>query len=505
MSIAAADHDANHSRTTRIAVRTAVAVLLSCMPACFAMRPSHGGGQTGFSAPRTVDAKSVAVPSGYRIEAVATGLNLPTGVAFDGDGRAYVTEAGYSYGELWSTPRLVRVERDGRLTGIAAGRDAPWNGVAYRDGAFFVAAAGHRDGGRIIRVGMDGSVTTLVDSLPSQGDHHTNGPVVGPDGYVYFGQGTATNSGVVGEDSYEYGWLQRHPEFHDVPCRDVTLAGRNFTSSNPLTPAANDEVSTGAFVPFGTATRAGQVIRGRVPCGGAVFRVRTSGGAPELVAWGFRNPFGLAFAPDGQLYTTENAFDVRGSRPVFGTGDVLWRVTPGAWYGWPDYHAGRVLADTQWYKPRGRPAPGVVLAAAPGTPPTPAAVLGVHSSSNGLDFSRSAAFGHVGQAFIAQFGDMAPEVGKVLTPVGFKVVRVDVRTGVIEDFAANRGSENGPASRLGTGGLERPVAARFDPSGAALYVVDFGVMTMDPEPHPRPGTGVLWRITRDAATASTAR
>ena len=94
-------------------------------------------------------------------------------------------------------------------------------------------------------------------------------------------------------------------------------------------------------------------------------------------------------------------------------------MQPGAWYGWPDYHAAHALSDTEWFKPRGKPAPGFVLATHPGTPPQPTAVLGVHSSSNGLDFARSAAFGHVGDAFIAQFGDMAPNVGKVLSPVGF--------------------------------------------------------------------------------------
>jgi len=459
------------------------------------MRSSKGGGQAEFSSPRRAEPQAVALPAGYRIEVVATGLNLPTGVAFDEAGRVYVTEAGYSYGELWTTPRLVRVEPGGRLTQIAAGTGAPWNGLAFHDGAFYVAAAGHRDGGRILRIALDGATTTLVDSLPSFGDHHTNGPVVGPDGFVYFGQGTATNAGVVGLDNFAFGWLKRHPEFHDVPCRDVTLAGRNYTTPNPLT-EADDEATTGAYVPFGTSTAPGQVVRGRLPCGGAIMRVRASGGPLELVAWGLRNPFGLAFAPDGRLYTAENSFDERGSRGVFGTGDVLYRIEPGAWYGWPDYHAGRSLADTQWYKPRGEPAPGLVLASHPARPPAPAAVLGVHSSSNGLDFSRSAAFGHVGDAFVAQFGDMAPNVGKVLSPVGFKVVRVDVSSGVIEDFATNPGKTNGPASWLGSTGLERPVAARFDPAGTALYVVDFGVMTIGDQPRPVAGTGVLWRITR---------
>jgi hypothetical protein len=36
------------------------------------------------------------------------------------------------------------------------------------------------------------------------------------------------------------------------------------------------------------------------------------------------------------------------------------------------------------------------------------------------------------------------------------------------------------AARQCGGGLERPVAVRFDPGGTSLYVVDFGVMTVSP-------------------------
>jgi glucose/arabinose dehydrogenase len=72
-------------------------------------------------------------------------------------------------------------------------------------------------------------------------------------------------------------------------------------------------------------------------------------------------------------------------------------------------------------------------------PPRPAAILDVHSSSTGIDFSRSPEFGYVGDAFIAQFGDQAPATGKVFAPVGFKLVRVNVKTGVIHEFAVNRG------------------------------------------------------------------
>jgi glucose/arabinose dehydrogenase len=222
-------------------------------------------------------------------------------------------------------------------------------------------------------------------------------------------------------------------------------------------------------------------------------RVSPTGGGPELVAWGFRNPFGLAFSPDGQLYVSDNGYDDRGSRPVFGTGDWLWRVEPGAWYGWPDNAGGKPLGAR--FKPPWKKAPAPILAKAPGTPPSPVATFGVHSSADGLDFSRAERFGHVGEAFVAVFGDMAPNVGKVLHPVGFDVVRVDVATGVIEEFATNKGRTRGPASELGTHGLERPVAVRFDPTGESLYIVDFGVLTTNGgESQPRTDTGVLWRV-----------
>jgi glucose/arabinose dehydrogenase len=479
------------------AQRLALASLLGplLLAGCFPVLPSAGGGQTTFEPPRRTDPSDVALPTGYRAEVVAEGLNLPTDVAFDDQGRLYVLEAGYSYGELFSEPRLLRLEEDGPPTVIASGTNPPWNGVDFADGAFFVAG-GHVDGGEILRIESDGSMSTVIGNLPSFGDHHTNGPLASDDGWLYFGQGTATNSGVVGTDNFEFGWLPRNPEFHDVPCEDIVLNGSNYPTPNPLT-EASDRVVTGAYVPFGTPTRAGQTIRGELPCSGAIMRVRPDGSDLELVAWGLRNPFGLAWGAGGGLLASENSFDERGSRPVFGTGDLLWRIQPGTWYGWPDYWSGRPLDDEEWFSPVGEDAPGFLLAEHPEAPPEPLAFLGVHSSSNGLDVSRQPGFGFVGDIFIAQFGDMSPGVGKVLEPVGFKLIRVD-REGRIFDFASNRGDRNGPASNLGTAGLERPVSVVFGPEGESLYVVDFGVMTIGPQgPEPRPNTGVVWRISRE--------
>lgn len=484
----------------RLSIVAVTAALASSLAGCYSILPSSGGGQAATSSVRTADPADVSVPPGYKVEVVATGLTFPTGVAFDNNRVPHVVESGYSYGEVFTTPRLLRVNKDGSTVEVArGGKNGPWNGVAYSAGAFFVAEGGQLEGGRILRITPDGSTSIVAENLPSHGDHHTNGPAVGPDGMIYFAQGTATNSGIVGEDNRKYGWLERFPKFHDIPCRDVTLAGVDYkTSDEPATPDLPSAL-TGAFVPYGTSTSPGQVVRGQLPCGGAVMKVAPSGGQLELVAWGFRNPFGIAFSPDGQLYLTENGYDDRGSRPVWGAPDVLWRVTPGTWYGWPDYAEGLPI-DQELFKVPGTGTPRRVLAKQPNPPPRPVASLGVHASSNGIDFSRSRAFGQVGQAFIAEFGDMAPETGKSLHPVGFRVIRVDVANGRIEDFMVNRGDKNGPATKIGGAGLERPLGVRFDPAGTALYVADFGIMSMDiTGPKPQARTGVLWRVTRENA------
>jgi len=201
---------------------------------------------------------------------------------------------------------------------------------------------------------------------------------------------------------------------------------------------------------------------------------------------------------------TDNGYDERGSRQIWGAPDVLWPIVQGTWYGWPDFTAGLPL--NHGFKAPFKAQPKFLLSKHPNPPPRPAAKFAVHSSADGLDFCRNPAFGFPGQAFVAIFGDEAPAVGKVLHPIGAKVVRVNVENGVIEEFAVNTGPKNGPASRMGGAGLERPVAARFNPTGEALYIVDFGVMLHSRKgAEPYPGTGALWRIGRAEVPPMTGR
>lgn len=464
---------------------------------CYRIMPSKGGGQLSSTPAReNIDPNDVVLPMGYRIEVVTTELTFPTAVTFDEDGVPYVIEAGYSYGEEFLYPKLFRINRDGSTRLIATGEiNGPWNGITYHNGYFYVAEGGEMEGGKILRISKGGEIEVLLDNLPSVGDHHTNGPVI-KDGYIYFGQGTATNSAVVGVDNANFGWLKRYNDFHDIPCQDIVVTGQNFESKNVLTKDPDDKALTGPYSPYNRRVEPDQVIKGAVPCTGAIMRIPLEGGEAEVVAWGFRNPFGLALAPDQTLYITDNSFDVRGSRPVWGTGDNLWKLEEGKWYGWPDFSGGIPVSKL---KVPGEKDPKPVLKSYPNDPPHPAARLGVHSSSNGFDFSYNPDFGFQGHAFIAQFGDMAANVGKVLYPVGYKVVRVDVENGIVEDFALNRVNRNGPASLLESGGLERPVDVAFNPEGDALYVVDFGIMqiTKDSKVIPYQETGVVWKITKE--------
>ena len=63
----------------------------------------------------------------------------------------------------------------------------------------------------------DTGIVDLASGLPSLGDYSNNAIAYGYDGMIYICQGAATNSGIVGIDNFEKGWLQQNPYFHDYP------------------------------------------------------------------------------------------------------------------------------------------------------------------------------------------------------------------------------------------------------------------------------------------------
>ncbi|MDQ4077894.1 MAG: PQQ-dependent sugar dehydrogenase, partial [Chloroflexota bacterium] len=305
--------------------------------------------------PREHNPEDILLPEGYVAEVVATGFNAPVHCTFDEQGFCYVSECGH---KIDSKPRILKVNVEtGEYETFFELPEARWykpgafTGACWHQGQLYFMNTGSATDakGTLSRLRPNGSIEDLVTGLP-WGDHHPNYPVVGPDGKLYWGQGTATNTSIVGADNFAYEWLQHFPDWHDVPGQDITLTGRNYEYQNVLGDVT-ETVRSGAYVPFGTETEAGQVIQGHVKCNGAVLRCNPDGSELELVAWGLRNPYGIAFHPDGRLFAAEHGIDERSQRYIMGDHEDFYEITEGAWYGWPDFASGIRLDDPHWGPP----------------------------------------------------------------------------------------------------------------------------------------------------------
>ncbi|MFD2246276.1 hypothetical protein [Pontibacter ruber] len=87
---------------------------LLLLSSCYRTLSSEGGGQGYVRKDNLpVNPADVTLPPGYTLEPVATGLTYLTDVAFDAQRHLHVIEVGYSYGEEFLEPRLLRVEAGG--------------------------------------------------------------------------------------------------------------------------------------------------------------------------------------------------------------------------------------------------------------------------------------------------------------------------------------------------------------------------------------------------------
>jgi glucose/arabinose dehydrogenase len=468
------------------------------------------------------------LPPGYKIEPVLWNLTLPSTVTFDDNGTMYVAESGYSYGEFKPIPRILKVDLLHNRTAVLVDRglNGPITDIEFNkyNGVLYVS---HR--GVISAVDMRGHIKDLIVGLPSMGDHHNNQIAIDSDGRFYFGQGTVTNSGVAGEDSYTYGWLKTSPELHDIPCMDITLAGQNFNSSNPLTPQnITDTATTGAFVPFNNTTTNGQVIKGDVKCSGSIISSNANGTDLRVVAWGLRNPYGVALTDDAKkLIVANNGVDERGSRRIGNDTDKIYSIdlsnsSTMKFLGWPDYFGnGEPVTDNKFVSESARSDNNPLQFLLQSHPPVdekPLTLLEEGIAVTQVAVSNSTNFGFKGNAFIAEFGTMAPLIhpfAQITQPmpgiepgiVGQKVVMLDPSTGNHSDFLSLKDIDK----------TFRPVGVKFDLKGDALYVVSIGktevrsnvpvsnrtssglypFATVHAMPWPYANTGVVWKIIRD--------
>jgi len=451
-----------------------------------------------------VTAEDVELPDGFALELVAGGLSFPDAIAVADDGTIFAALSGFG-----GTPgQVVIVNPDGTVApfvdAATAGLQGPITDIAFgSDGTFWIAHAGG-----IATVDLtSGAVTPLLTGLPSLGDHQNNQLAFGDDGWVYFGQGTATNSMVVGPDNALFGWLPLFPEFHDTPCEDVTIAGMPFESPNVLTPDPNDVALTSPYQGFGVALDPGTTVPGAVPCNGAVLRFQPTNpaGTLEVFAWGLRNPYGMVVDDQGALWVIDNGPDARGSRPIENAPDAIYRLEEsdaGTWYGYPDFVAGFPVTNSAFTSPSDRPLAFILsnhdeLLGGEDAPPQPVATWEPHYATGQGAVAPESWGDLAGSIFVAHHGDFAPITGVVKEPVGFEVDRVDPGSGEIEDFLEN--PHPGPEGS----GPERPVGLAFGPDGS-LYVADLGVIETSPAGIlPRAGTGAIWRVVPSETTMAT--
>src|SRR5215813_10276812 len=332
-------------------------------------------------------APSIVLPSGFTASVFVSGLNFPTGIAFLGNSQnfqVFVLESGHGLGGSRCneqddpivggtfsstnpfTPDIKVFNRNGKLIRGPLGKPTPSGGgfqpagpaidigfVRGLEGGRLFATDSNQSthGGappnnssRIVTVNpMTGQVTPFITSLPT-GDHPTE-QLAFKGGWVYWSQGSTTNSGVVGLDNG--GGTNQS----DIPCQDITLSDNVFISS--LSPF----VATSGYSPFGKQqpgakipaffnSFTGQVRQG--VCDGAILRslLSDTSHAIQAFSWGYRNPYAIRFPPNehplaGGILIGEDGPDERGSRPSNGAPDVLQlgRQNPDGspdYHGWPD-------------------------------------------------------------------------------------------------------------------------------------------------------------------------
>lgn len=453
-----------------------------------------------------INAADVVVPEGYKVEAVMAGLSFPTDITFADDGTIFVSEGGSSWPTRPYMPaRIIVIRPDGETEAITMNVQAGPRGITWRDGELYMCIKGgyHM---QVAKYNLEsGALKILIDKLPSGGWHEPGGPVFGPDGMMYFGNGSVSQQGVALPAGFTVD-LAKHPLAHDVPGQDVTLTGNNVWTRDPRKPYPY-LTQTGPFKPFGTTAEKGEVVKGELFCNSAVWRSKPDGTDVELLAWGIRNPFGMAINEEGELYVSDNDFEEKGERAIAHDPDRIWHiknakqpfgsVTTPDWYGFPDICGDGLPVNHEKHLPMKGKAAELFLQDPPPWAGPAAFLEQPHSCMCKMDFSKSDFFGHRGELFVAEWGTLAPlnSPRKEDLDHGFRVIRVDVEKGTAEPFMHNK--KMGPASAFGNGGIERPVSCKFSPDGESLYVLDFGHARIDKGAmFAFAHTGVLWKISK---------
>jgi hypothetical protein len=535
--------------------------------------PSHG--------------EHIVLPSGYTVSVFANGLNFPTGIAFLGNQdhfKVFVLESGHGLPSRCNdetsvavggtfdatnpfTPDILVFDEDGHRIGAplakptAAGIGLQPHGPAvdigfehgFEGGRLFATdsnqslrTTGFNNSSRIVIVNhMTGEVTPFITGLPT-GDHPTEQLAFRGE-FIYWSQGSTTNSGVVGRDNGGGANQQ------DIPCQDITLSNNLFDSGGG--------VKTSGYSPFGVrrpgaTVKAFESAKHHGVCDGAILRARLDVEHPEDTiqpfSWGYRNGYAIRFAPldhamKGGLLVGEDGEDERGARPTNNAPDRLQLAemnpdgTPD-YHGWPD-RFGFLPSSQAVFNPVGGPGDDACPTTNSGSPAeiaclkaagdipirdvlkfppqqikSPLALDAADSSFTGIDFVPDEFVGgpvHRGAALYTLEGDFGfsaanatepgPEVGHEVKLINFSRPNRPLQLKIMR-FAHNTTFEQAFVDQI-RGGFNRPTNIKFGPDGCA-YVVDYGVVRDFGQSDPAskfltagdgplvqiPGTGTIWKI-----------
>ncbi|HEX4054613.1 MAG TPA: hypothetical protein VHX86_10145 [Tepidisphaeraceae bacterium] len=456
----------------------------------------------------TIDRHVTEYPDNCALKPYVVGLDSPTGFCFDESGNMIVAEGGIDGDEphiLLIRPNrtIVNIYPLGtRIPVLKPGFRiyGPVGGIIAYHGWIYVSHRDTHDMGVITAFDYHGNHKTVVAGLPAQGDFSVTDLAISPiDSRLYFGVGAATNSGVVGLDNWEEGWVREHPLACDQPWLTLNLLGFRFDVKNPQASLFSpNSLVTVPFEPFGVSDII-QIPGVDFPLqkpSGVILSDSLDGGDLKVEAWGMRNPAGLALDEYGSIYVTDQGMELRGTRPIDNDPDALFQLNVrGSWLGWPDYSRSLEPVNLAKYQPpkwmvipTGYPNVRAVIDHEASKLTTPdrdlvRAVFPWQSGASKMAFFPN--FGpfhkprYEGELLVALWGDRAPfsTSGRPMpTPLpGYRIVRVDLnnRNGDVTDFIYN--TRGGPASASADshGGLERPIDVKFGPGGI-LYILDFG-------------------------------
>ena len=536
--------------------------------------------------------QDIKVPDGFTVSVFASGLNMPTGIAFLGNANhftVYVLESGHGLPSPCNeqdslpldaanpfTPDILVFDQNGSKIGGPLGKPGvatsalqpagPAVDIAFergfQGGRLFATdsnqathGGGQNSSSRIVIVDTStGEVKPFITKLPT-GDHPTE-QLAFAGNWIYWSQGSTTNSGVVGRDNNDG---KNQP---DIPCQDIVLSDNVFDSGGG--------VHTSGYMPFGS-TAPGATIKAftntqdstlsrQGVCDGATLRASLNNpNVIQPVGWGHRNGYAIRFAPQdhplhGQLLVGEDGADERGARPSNGAPEVIsvdFQNPDGTpvFHGWPDRY-GFLASSNAVFNPVGGASDDLcvfdptnppsfctpasltailtedvpirdVFAFPPAPIVAPLALEAADSSFTGIDFvPRSFVKGPVlpGAALYSLEGDFgfsapnatapAPEVGHEIKLMNFNQNGNAPLSLSFQNFARNDSGDQAFISTDHLAGFNRPTNIRFGPDGCA-YVVDYGAVRdpgggpggdtrfADPADAPLvqiPGTGAIFKI-----------